>query len=163
IRQWQSNQTFDPPSGDPASASVDRDAVDADTAVPNTVPPTSYYVEGTASAGSLHERTSTSTSSSSPQSAAGGALLDIPCQAWGGGGPGGGRPGRPGVGRARRRQLRERLLREPPGRPQGFRRHVADLPRRPGGRTGADPPAVPERERSRRHHGRRSRLRGTVG
>lgn len=83
IRQWEFNDSVAPLTGDPSSAPVDRDAVGGDVAVPTAAPLAPYFVEGTPTGTPLHERTSPSTSASSPSTDAEGTQLTIACQTTG--------------------------------------------------------------------------------
>jgi hypothetical protein len=84
VRQYRLDQdTVNPPSGDPSSASIDKDAVDGETAAPTSdqLPP--YAVSGTASVGHVNERTTPSTSAPIAATDNEGAALSILCQTTG--------------------------------------------------------------------------------
>jgi hypothetical protein len=81
IRQYRLDQdTLNPPSGDPSSVSIDKDAVDGDTAAPaaDQLPP--YAVSGTASVGFVRERSTPSTGGTDMAHDNEGAPLSIVCQ-----------------------------------------------------------------------------------
>jgi hypothetical protein len=84
VRQYRLDEdTLNPLSGDPSSVSIDKDAVDGDTAAPSAdeLPP--YSVSGTASTGHVNERTGPSTSDPAVATDNEGTALTITCQTTG--------------------------------------------------------------------------------
>ena len=83
IRQYEFNATLNPPSGDPSSASIDKDVIDGDTAAPSADELPSYAVIGTASTGFVRERSTPSTAGVDMAHDSEGTALNISCQTTG--------------------------------------------------------------------------------
>lgn len=83
VRQYVFKATLNPPSGDPSSATIDKDIVDGDTAAPSANYVQSYVVIGTASVGFVRERSTPHATGTDTPHDAEGAPLDITCQTTG--------------------------------------------------------------------------------